>query len=55
MKCIPVKMSDGSIVQATVDDDVNSLSQSDIDALEEWVQMVKARHSKRKAKKIDLT
>lgn len=49
-KCIPVKLSDGNVVMANVDDDVAELDPQDVEALEQWVAMVKARHAKKKAK-----
>ncbi len=49
-KCLPVKLSDGTVVMANVDDDVTEIDSEDVQALEEWVAMVKARHAKRKKK-----
>jgi len=42
-KCIQVTLSDGRVVLANVEDDVTELPQEDIDALEQWVESVKAR------------
>lgn len=51
-KCIPVTMSDGTVVMANVDDDVTELDPQDIQALEEWVAMVKARNAKKRKKSV---
>jgi hypothetical protein len=46
--CIPVTLSDGSVVSANVDDGVTELEPEDIQALEEWVAFVKARRAKKR-------
>jgi hypothetical protein len=47
-KCIQVTLKDGSIVTANVSNGVTKLPQSDVDALEQFVAFVKARHVKKK-------
>ena len=46
--CIPVTLSDGTVVSANVDDEVTELDSQDIQALEGWVASVRARHNKRR-------
>lgn len=47
--CIGVTLKDGSTVMANVDDGVTKLEPEDIEALEQWVAYVKARHAKKKS------
>lgn len=50
MKCIPVQMSDGTTVMATVDNNVDELDKSDIEQLEAWVKYVKAERVRKQSK-----
>jgi len=45
-KCIAVTLSDGQVISVNVDDNVKTLPKSDIEQLEAWIEIVKARKRK---------